>query len=91
MVNLTRQRPVKFTVGFLSVGRGDTGLEALAVCPTTRSKNEITKTRIFVFLVKVWFTMILRGVNQAKQKKNPVRLVRAGTGFYEIEVVVPLL
>jgi hypothetical protein len=71
MVNLTRQRPVKFTVGFLSVGRGDTGLEALAVCPTTRSKNEITKTRIFVFLVKVWLTMILRGVNQAKQKKIP--------------------
>src|SRR4029079_9372670 len=53
MVNLTRQHPGKINDGFLSLDRGNTGLDAVAVCPTTRSKSEITKTRIFVFLVKV--------------------------------------
>lgn len=55
MVNLTRQRPVKLIGGFLSVDRGKRGLEAVALWPTTRSKNEITKTRIILFLIKAWW------------------------------------
>ena len=90
MVNLTRQRPVKFMGGFLSVDRGERGLEAGALWPTTRSKNEITKARICLFLCTPRFRMFKGSVSQVKSKKSrPARKGR--TGFYETEVVEPLL